>query len=322
MNRTHRNRRLFLLLAGLLAAWTVGTNLHSSGSLPLGDTLIENGHDSAGLLGLLGGSSTGSLTQRYAWQIPRATNDRPDQKTLHQLHPIYLVPSDKTTQALDINGIIDVSVRSINYWMRQQSGLKWRLDTFSFTPKGYSQRVSAIDVTYVKSAKPASSLNTVTEVAAELQGRGFNHPRKRYLVWVASDGRGYCGEGEYIYSSGPDSYMRFTSVFLDGPATCRARSWAANPSSPSWTETIAAHEMLHNEGGVPPRAQHHCGSSMGHVCGSILGVLGLDAERGDVLYKFLVAPLSSLSLDRGRDDYFGHNQNYRDIIDSRFLKRV
>jgi hypothetical protein len=78
------------------------------------------------------------------------------------------------------------------------------------------------------------------------------------------------------------------------------------------TDTIAAHELLHALGAVPP-GDPHCPSDPGHPCDS----------PTDVLYPYTGGePISQKVLDYNHDDYYGHSQSWPDVQDSLWLHRL
>lgn len=277
------------------------------------------------LTGLVDQPATAAAVPRNPWRIPRGTSDRPDRKQGHQIHVVYLVPSDRKGQALDRKGVLDDSVRSLTRWMRRESGYKWRFDTFGFQPAGSDEPVAAVDVTFVRGERPAHEVDTVTAIWRELERSGLPEPDKRYLVYAATPSEGhYCGQSFFPRTQDPGDVGFAAVVFLDGPAGCRARSFAPNRRSPSWAESIAVHELLHNEGAVQRTAPHDCRSVIStHVCTPNLVLrVGADPEERDVLFTYVVAGLSGLVLDLGRDDYFDHPHSFRDLIDSPYMVRA
>ena len=270
--------------------------------------------------------------QRYPYLFPRAETDRPDEVSGRQIHVIYLLPAAMPDEHYDELGVIEDSIRSINVWMRQQTGnQEWIFDTYSFTPPGASEPVSAIDVTFVESDKVGTQLNTVANVQAELIEKGFDNPNKRYLSYVASNAGGVCGDA--WYPTAPDAAPvdgQYSDIYLNSSEGCRAREFAPNATTPSYTETIALQEMAHNDGMVPLAAPHDCLVSplaFGHVCTGPLWAgggdeAGLDPERFDVMFPYVGLPLSAKKLDEDHLDYYRQAAPYKDLEQSLYLKTV
>jgi hypothetical protein len=270
--------------------------------------------------------------QRYPWLFERTEVDRPDEKTGRQLHVIYLVPAAAPDDRLDELGIIEDSMRSMNVWMKQQTGnQQWRYDTYTFQPAGSPTPVEAVDVTFVASDKVGSQLTGVGAVQAELEAKGFDDPNKRYLSYVASNAGGVCGDA--WYPTAPDAAPvdgKYSDIYLYSSAGCRAREYAPNATTPSYTESIAMQEMIHNDGIVPLTAPHDCLVSLlafGHVCTGPLWAAdvvgqGLDPERFDVMYPYVGLPLNEKKLDEDHLDYYRHLLPYKDLEQGLYLETV
>src|SRR5439155_9178282 len=75
--------------------------------------------------------------------------------------------------------------------------------------------------------------------------------------------------------------------------------------------TVAAHELIHALGAVPDGAPHNCPPPNDHhTCD----------QPSDIMYPYASGgALSSLLLDPGRDDYYGHSGSWWDVQDSKWL---
>ena len=270
--------------------------------------------------------------QRYPYLFPRSATDRPDQVSGRQIHVIYLLPAAMPDDRYDELGVIEDSVRSMNAWMRQQTGnQEWVFDTYSFTPPGATEPVSAIDVSFVESDKVGTQLGSVSNVQAELIEKGFDEPNKRYLSYVASNAGGVCGDAWFPLV--PDATPvdgKYSDIYLYSSEGCRAREFAPNATTPSYTETIAMQEMIHNDGMVPLVAPHDCWVGLlafGHVCTGPLwagggDAGGLDPERFDVMFPYVGLPLSAKQLDADHLDYYRQLAPYKDLEQGLYLKTV
>ncbi len=268
-----------------------------------------------------GESAPGS---RYPYAIPRSTVDRPDTQGGRLVHVVYFLPADKPDESLDVAGVLDVSVAAQNAWLaRESGGLKWRFDTFSFdaTVDGATQRITAYDVTFVRSSRPASELHDISTIDDELVAAGLTQTDKRYLIYAAVDGNGSCGSAYYPLGQPTNSAAdgKYAGVYLDSVAGCSARDFATSVGSPGMTETIAQQEIMHNDGVVPLSAPHQCLPNYFHVCTPGLALTALDPERFDILFPFVGVPLRDKKLDLGRDDYFQALGTIRDLARSPFL---
>ena len=261
--------------------------------------------------------------------LPRATSDRPDFDSGRQVHVIYLVPSDAADDQLDTDGTLECSLRAQQEWIAQQSdGLEWRLDTFLLETQvgGETRTVAAPDITFVASPQPAKNLEGAGPVTDELEARGFDDPDKRYLTYVASgSGGGRCGDAWYPLPFSEPWSGQYSQVYLDAAEGCGSRQFGV-PGAPSYSETIAQQELIHNDGMTPPGAPHGCllgfPPGMAHVCTVAIPIPELDPERFDVMYPFAGVPLVEKKLDIGDDDYFRHPWPYRDLANTPFLRPV
>jgi hypothetical protein len=131
-----------------------------------------------------------------------------------------------------------------------------------------------------------------------LIGAGFNSRFTKYLVYfdgpVAEEN--ICGQG------GSDSSGFGIAVIY--AQACTGVSTAA----------VAAHEVLHAFGAVPFGAPHECPPpDDGHTCDDV----------NDLMYPGIGGePLSSKTLDPGRDDYYGHGEGFFDTQDSPWLVQL
>ena len=257
----------------------------------------------------------------------RATKDRPDVRGGRLVHVIYLVPSDGPDEALDTDGTLQCSMQAQQRWMKEQSEMSWRLDTYFATKKVGRKKVRTelVDITFVKSGQPSAKLGGAAGVSGELRLRGFEGD-KRYLTFAASgiDG-GPCGDAYWPYDSqDPNEDGQYAQVYMFSSDGCHAHEFGL-PGAPSYPEMIAQQEIMHNDGMTPLGAPHGCGplGLPAHVCTGPLvftAGFGLDPEEQDILFPYITEPLPAKTVDIGHDDYFEHPFPYRDLADSPFLE--
>jgi len=252
----------------------------------------------------------------------RATGDRADVRGGSLVHVVYLVPKNKADESLDRNGILECSLRAQQEWFGQQTGLRWRFDTYE----------GLIDITYVKSNNlNAADLDNADEISAELRRRGFDRDGKRYLTYVASGpagltGSAICGSAYYPERTGTGPVDgKYAQVYLDSGPSCRARDFG-RPGAPSYSEVIAQQELMHNDGIVPLVAPHQCAVVLYHVCTATLSWLhavagDVDPESVDIMFPYVGRPLGQKVVDVGHDDYFAHpNPMVRRLEESDYLE--
>src|SRR5262249_59161213 len=121
-----------------------------------------------------------------------------------------------------------------------------------------------------------------------------------YVVYYdgPDDDSGICGEGG---TRDPNSGRAYAVVFTGG-------------CTPEPTAVTAVHELTHALGAVISPAPHECPQpNDGHVC---------DSNR-DLMYPFVDgSPLTALTLDIGRDDYYGAGGVGFDVRTSRRLRHL
>jgi hypothetical protein len=330
-----RNLLVSALLAISLAAMPLAGPAAADGSSQRQDLVVTQLVAPPTASELTHGDELDPADQRYPWLFPRTSVDRPDERSGRQLHIVYLVAAGMPDDHYDELGFLEDSVRSMNVWMKQQTGnQQWKFDMHTFTApdaEGVMQSVNAVDVTFIQSNRPSGSLDTLGEVRSELAPRGLNDPNKRYLAYVATNAGNVCGEAYYTYDPTPTAFDgQYSSVYLYSSSGCRAREFAPNATQPSYTESIAMQEMVHNDGMVPMVAPRNCLVSLlafGHVCtgplwaGEVAGQ-DVDPERFDVMYPYVGLPLNQKSLDADHLDYYRHPAPYRDLEQSPYLETV
>ena len=235
----------------------------------------------------------------------RALGDRPDDKSGHQVHVIYALPSDGVDRALDTDGTIASSMAAIDAWLqRQTGGPHLRLDTWR----------GALDVTFVRFGMTdraiAASAQYVRDVLeAELAAQGFARRNKLYAVYYDGLSTASCGGGAWPPKApGHVAALYLRGVPADGARRCVQKPIGTSPDTPSYVELGFLHEMFRSLGIVGACAPHHCRS--GHVS---------DDPR-DLMYAG-DAPWHPSLLDVGHDDYYAHGQtDCLDLARSAYLE--
>jgi Divergent InlB B-repeat domain len=232
--------------------------------------------------------------------------DRPDTTTGAQVHAVWAVPADSPDTFAAGAGKIADDLASISaWWVGQDPTRTPRIDNAPF-PTG-----TCADISFVRLPQPASAFVGATSallaIESDLATTGFGNLFKKYVVYFdgPSVQEDVCGISDENFSSGPT----FSVVLLAG---C--------PGIP--TDGIAAHELLHGLGALPPGAPNACTAANdplgpvadpGHPCDS----------PQDVLYPVTNGtPLAQLVLDVNHDDYYGHSGTWDDLQDSAWLHQL
>ena len=210
---------------------------------------------------------------------------------------VYAIPSDGQDRFSTFADVMQTDWETIDSWWRgQEPSRAPRADLAQFTC-GLQLDLSSVRLQQ-SSAQVAARETPFEQVFDALDSRGLNSERTKYVVYydgpVGDDN--VCGVGGTL-SGG------------FGVAVVSVRACAGAESA-----QIAAHELLHTMGAVPDRAPSNCPApDDGHTC---------DNDR-DLMYPVTDGtPLSGLTLDPGRDDYYGHSGSWLDIQDSPWLVQL
>ena len=249
----------------------------------------------------------------------RSTVDRRDIVGGSKIHVIYFVPSDGQDNQLDVNGVLENSVASMNTFLEGDIGRKLRLDTY------LDGKTPRLDVSFVRgdltAAEYSGSGDAIAAVTQELEHRGWTESGavKRYFVYYEgpAEDSNICGTA---YLSITGGYAQWSVVWLGAAPGCGARDFGTPETGGGMSEAIALHENFHNEGMVPLTAPHQCWAFSFHLCSAAAGAAleTLDPESIDLLFPFVTFPLRDKVVDRDHDDYYDHSLPYRDMADSPF----
>lgn len=263
---------------------------------------MRHGRYRAGLL-IAGSVITQATILPVAAVAQRATADRPDDVSGHQIHVMYVLPRDGIDEGLDVNGTIATSVAAFQTWLAEQTGgRRLRLDTHQ----------GALDITFLRLSRSeaqlaASGPQLRDQIEAELLLAGINHPNKLYAVYYGGGTDFACGGGAYppdLPGSVAALYLRGTPP---GAPPCATNRFASSDRSPGYLEFSMLHEIFHTMGVVGSCAPHH--TLRGHV----------SEDPRDLMYAGPDNWQPSI-LDIGRDDYFNHNRRgCLDLARSAFL---
>lgn len=240
----------------------------------------------------------------------QAQGDRvPDRAGGSQIHVVYAIPADGEDRFAALGSGLATDVAAIDAWWRREDPARApRFDLFEFP--GCDSRFGRLDLGFVRLVDTGAALTPLEtryeRIQGTLAGLGLNSGTKKYLVFYD----GFAGSGQEAdvcgiaggspVGGGIDS---LAIVFLRAACPTQVGDGATNAY-------VAAHELLHMLGALPPGAPHACPGDFGHPCDS----------SGDVLWPFYdVNLLDGAHLDVGRDDYYGHGQGWFDIRSSRWL---
>lgn len=228
---------------------------------------------------------------------PSALDATPNAVAGFPVRFLYAIPADGQDRFSTFASVMQTDWETIDSWWRgQDSSRTPRADLAQFAC-GLQLDLSSVRLRQ-SSAQISSRETPFEDVFDSLNTQGFNSQRTKYVVYydgpVGNDN--VCGVGGTL-SSGL------------GLAVVSVRACVGASSA-----QIAAHELTHAMGAVPSRAPHNCPPpDDGHTC---------DNDR-DLMYPVTDGtPLSGLTLDPGRDDYYGHSGSWLDIQDSGWLVQL
>jgi List-Bact-rpt repeat protein len=226
----------------------------------------------------------------------RQTDHAPNAVAGNPVHWIYAIPADGQDGFSTWASAMQADAESIDAWWRANDPARTlRSDLAQFACG------QQIDISMIRLSQSSGQLSSVDtrfgRIADALIALRFSSDFTKYVVYY--DGPvepEICGQG------GSDrSGLGFAVVY---PRAC-----AGVPLN-----TTVAHEVLHTIGAVAPGAPHMCPEpDDGHVCD----------DPHDMMYPYGdETPITGLTLDIGRDDYYGHSGAWRDAQDSPWLVRL
>lgn len=215
----------------------------------------------------------------------------------YPVHWVYALPSDGQDRLASIASMMQTDAEEIDAWWRTQDSTRVLRNDVAQFPCG-----SQLDVTTVRLSQSGSQLAQLsgrfTAVFDALVAAGLRSSFTKYLVYydgpVSDDN--VCGQG-----GGDPSGFGLAVIYY---RSCLGVSTAA----------VGVHEVLHTLGAVPRGAPNECpDEDSAHTCD----------DPNDLMYPSIDdAPLSTKSLDPGRNDYYGHGGGWPDAQDSSWLVRL
>jgi hypothetical protein len=236
----------------------------------------------------------------------------PDTPAGAQVHVAYAIPSDGANRFAQLASPFASDMAAIDSWWRAQDPSRApRFDLFPFP--GCEPGFGQLDISFVRLPGTAEHYNQASpsslarEIYTDVRAAPFSfiNGNKRYLVI-------YDGPAERQNMACGIAYptFGFALVFLQPPRGCVPIDLGAG----HWIAMVLAHELVHALGALPSGAPHACPGDPGHPCD----------DPTDVIYgpPEPQLPLSSVFLDPGHDDYYGHSGRWFDVQDSPWLVHV
>lgn len=215
----------------------------------------------------------------------RAGQDRPDDTVGLQMHVIYVMSRGGPDRGLDLNGVMENSVRRFQVWFAGQTGRTVRQDTFEGRLDVSAYRMSLTDAEIA-----ASGASVVFTLFRELEAAGFDEPNKKYLVYYDGTSNFACG-GAVVNGGG-------AALYLDGlPETVRCADqplMTAPDASPGFWDFAGLHDFIHSLGHVNPSAPTHDAANPFHTRDCSCDLM----DGGNL------GPWRPTLVDFGNDDYY------------------
>ena len=211
----------------------------------------------------------------------------------HPAHWIYAIPSDGQDRLGSVASSMQTDAETISGWWRGQDPT--REPRFDLAPLSCGAQ---LDVSSIRLSHSSSQLSPpdmrFSTIVADVSAAGFESRFDKYVIYYDGPAPSeICGQGGGFVGG-----VGYAIVYVQACAGIQS-------------SVVAIHELTHTFGAVPTGAPHMCPAPNAfHVC---------DASH-DLMYPFADGtPLSGLTLDVGRDDYYGHSGGWQDIQDSPWL---
>ena len=253
-----------------------------------------------------------SPTRATAWcGDGEAVANRPntDLSSPDLVHVVYAIPADGTDRFSTFAPLIAADLGALDAWWRGQDPT--RTPRFDYAAFPCATHAGQLDLSVARLPRPASSYMAIDRgiaIANDLAALG--PPSVKTLVYYDGPVPSpyVCGT---TYARAPQSGgTPFGFAFVWVGSSC-----PADYGSGGFEAAAAGHELTHNLGAVMSGAPHECpGENAGHVCDS----------PNDLLYPYgtISTTLATVTLDVGRNDYYGHSGSWWDVQDSPWLAHL
>ena len=226
-----------------------------------------------------------------------------------QIRFVYVTPSDGPDNFLaSASGIATDAAWIDQWWQGQDASRTPRFDRYPFP--GCTSTFGELDIGFLRLAQPTSQFEAMQDPSLGLDpvlAGKFPSTQKTIVYYDGKIDNGrLCGETDYLSdTTGGDQGLVY--VYLQGGCDL-------GPPGNGGTAEVAAHELTHNLGAVPGGAPHECPDNSNHACDS----------PTDLMYPYLQpgATLDAVTLDVGRDDYYGEGGTLWNVQTSGWLEHL
>jgi len=224
-----------------------------------------------------------------------------------QVRFVYAIPSDGADSFAAYASGIATDAAWIDEWWRAQDPTRTpRFDRYPFP--GCTSPAGSVDIGFVRLPHDAAfyrSPDAFRLLNGDL-GSTLSTTQKTILYYDGAVSEpNLCGQSPSNETLGG----RFAVSYVYLQSDC-----GLTPPGTGTSAEVAAHELIHNLGALPIGAPHPCPGDLGHPC---------DSET-DILYPYVgdASTLDDVTLDYGRDDYYGHSGSWWDTQDSDWLTHL
>ena len=270
--------------------------------------------------------SDGGVLTTLRCPVTRVTIDRPDESSLPRVRLMYVIPSDRPDESLDVNGKICNSALKFNAWLQAQTGRRLRLDASNGELDIGFYRLGLTNAQMRgtgNAGDPATGIAYVRErIERELSNAGLLLASdKLYAVFYGGESAYACGGAAYPPALIGQVIAMYLKGIVGGPS-CEARPWGQPTGGLGYFDWAMLHDLLHGLGIVPTAAPNH------HSSGHAFDVSSSQPEL-DLMYSprpgqndpgWNIDAPAGLVLDLNRDDYFSHGASQVDLSKSAFLE--
>jgi Divergent InlB B-repeat domain len=222
-----------------------------------------------------------------------------------QVRFVYVIPSDGTDNfAAAAPGMATDAAWISDWWQAQDPSRTPRFDRYPFPncPSGFGQ----LDIGFIRLTRATADIESSNQPSFTLDAAlaGAFSPNQKTIVY-------YDGPIQVFDECGATDFLSEFAGGNQGIAYVFLHSCSLGPPGSGETAEVAAHELSHSFGAVPDGAPHECTDNPNHACD----------DAHDLMYPFITdgSSLDSVTLDVGRDDYYGDGGPRWDVRDSLWL---
>jgi hypothetical protein len=224
-----------------------------------------------------------------------------------QVRLVYAIPSDGSDSFGTFASGMATDAAWIDEWWRAQDPARTpRFDRYPFP--GCTSQAGSIDIGFVRLPNGTAYYrsSTMFQLLNQDLVRTFASDQKTIVYYDGAVSEAdVCGQSPSNETLGGQAGISYVYLQSDCDLT---------PLGAGASAVVAAHELIHNFGALPPGAPHPCPDDDGHPCDS----------TSDILTPFLQpgATLDAVTLDVNHDDYYAHSGSWWDVQDSTWLTHL